>query len=75
MEVELRQARHNVRGRLNALKLCISALDMLQTREEVLEFLDLIDQAANRTLVAMDKFDEVVARLYPTASSLPPDKP
>jgi hypothetical protein len=62
MQEQLRQARHNLRGRLNALKLCVSALEMLRTRAELLEFLDMIDQAADRTVVAMDTFDAVVDR-------------
>ena len=69
MEGDLKQARHNVRGRLNALKLCISALDMVQTREDVLEFLDMIDQSADRLLVALDRIEKVAAS-YP---GHPPD--
>ena len=62
MEDRLKQARHNLRGKLNALKLCVSAMEMLRTRAEVLEFLDMIDKAADRTLVAMDQFDAVWER-------------
>ena len=60
MDSELRQARHNVRGRLNALKLCISALEMLQTPAETLEFLEMTEQAADRVLRAMDRLDAVL---------------
>jgi hypothetical protein len=59
MEGDLKQARHAVRGRLNSLKLCISALDMLKTRAEKLEFLAMIDQSADRTIAAMDAFEKV----------------
>lgn len=59
MEGDLRQARHNMRGRLNALKLCVSALELVHTRKEILEFLDMIDQAADRMVVAVDKFEAV----------------
>ena len=62
MEDGLKQARHNLRGRLNALKLCISALEMLRTKAELLEFLEMIDKASDRVLVAMDQFDAVYDR-------------
>ena len=62
MEAELRQARHHLRGRLNSLKLCVSALEMLQTRAEVLEFLDMIDQSADRTVLAVDRWQDVLDR-------------
>ena len=62
MEGDLKQARHNLRGRLNGLKLCVSAMEMLRTRAEVLEFLDMIDQSADRTLAALDQFEAVWER-------------
>ena len=69
MEGDLKQARHNVRGRLNALKLCVSALDLVQTRQELLEFLDMIDQSADRLVVALDRFEKVASQ---AAGSPPP---
>lgn len=65
---EIREARHNLRGRLNALKLCVSAFEVITTRQEALEFLDLIEQAADKTVVALDAMDEVMDR-NPTATS------
>jgi hypothetical protein len=62
MEAELRHARHNLRGRINALKLCVSAFEVLDTRQEALEFLDMIEQAADRTVVALDALEEVLDR-------------
>jgi hypothetical protein len=56
---ELRHARHNLGGRLNAIKLCVSALEMVPTRREKLEFLDMIDQAADRALAALDKMEQI----------------
>jgi hypothetical protein len=67
METELRQARHNVRGGLNALKLCVSALDLLKTREEAVEFLVMIEQAADRTVVALDALEAIWERTAPTS--------
>lgn len=59
---ELREARHNLRGKLNALKLCAGALEILNDRKEVLEFLDMIQQAADKTVVAMDALDAALDR-------------
>jgi hypothetical protein len=59
MEGDLKQARHNLRGRLNGLKLCVSAMEMLRTRAEVLEFLEMIDTSADRVVVALDQFETV----------------
>ena len=59
---ELREARHNLRGRLNALKLCVSAFEVLHDRQELLEFLDMIQQAADKTVVAMDALDAALDR-------------
>jgi len=72
MEGDLKQARHNVRGRLNALKLCVSALELVQTRQELLEFLDMIDQSADRLLVALDRFEKVASN---AAGNPPPPSP
>jgi hypothetical protein len=57
MEMDLKHARHNLRGRINALKLCVSAFEVLETREECLEFLGMIDQAADKTIVSLDEFE------------------
>jgi hypothetical protein len=53
---DLKQARHDLKGRINALKLCISAFEVLESPQEELEFLDLIEQAAERTTLALDQF-------------------
>jgi hypothetical protein len=62
MEGDLKQARHNLRGRVNALKLCVSAMEMLRTEAEVLEFLEMIDTSADRTVAALDQFETVWER-------------
>ena len=59
---DLKHARHNLRGKLNALKLCVSAFEVLQSLEEELEFLDMIDQTADATVSAMDDFDAAMDR-------------
>jgi hypothetical protein len=53
-------ARHNLRGRINALKLCASALEILDNDSERLQFLDMIDQAADATIVALDEFEQLL---------------
>jgi hypothetical protein len=57
MQDDLRQARHNLRGRLNALKLCVSAFEILENPQELLEFLEMIEQAADRTVAALDALE------------------
>ena len=57
--IDLRKARHDLKGRLNALKLCINAFEVLQSRQEELEFLDMIEQAADRTIIALDQFEAI----------------
>ena len=59
MAAELKHARHDLRGRLNALKLSMTALDILQTTEDKLEFLGMIEQAADQTAAALDHFEAI----------------
>lgn len=56
----LKKARHDLRGRLNALKLCVSAFEILQDRNELLEFIDMTEQAADRTVAALDLLEELM---------------
>jgi hypothetical protein len=58
-------ARHNLRGRINALKLCVTAFEVLQTPQECLEFLDMIDQAADKTIVSLDELEALYDRFGP----------
>lgn len=59
---DLKQARHDLKGRINALKLCISAFEVLGSREEELEFLDMIEQAAERTTAALDRYEAILGQ-------------
>ena len=54
---ELRHLRHNLRGRMNALKLCVSALEILADPREELEFLDMIEQAADATVISLAELE------------------
>lgn len=49
--------RHSLRGTINALSLGIQALDTGLTREEALEFLDYIEQAADKMSVVLDQYE------------------
>ena len=62
LEEEIRKARHNFRGRLNAVKLCISALEILESPEEAVEFLEMIEDSADKTIAALDEFEAVSDR-------------
>ena len=52
-----RQLRHDMRGRMNALKLCVAALDVDCTREESLEFLGDIEAMCDKIISLMDEID------------------
>ena len=54
MQDELRLARHDLRGKLNALKLCVSALEIVKSTKERAEFIDMIEQSADATVIALD---------------------
>ena len=58
---EIRQARHNLLGRLNSIKMCVFALETMKPQEAV-EFLEMIETASDRAIVAMDAFDEAFDR-------------
>src|SRR5947207_15773531 len=59
MQTPISRARHDLRGRVNALKLCVSALEVCDTQEETLEFLDMIERAAEKAAVAMEDMERV----------------
>jgi hypothetical protein len=59
VEDDLRRARHDLRGRINALMLCVSAFDVVQDPAETLEFLDMIERAADRLVAALDRFEAI----------------
>jgi hypothetical protein len=64
MHDSLASVRHDIRGTLNALKLCISAFDMPLETSEKLEFLSDIELSA-------DKLAGLVGELESLASSPP----
>jgi hypothetical protein len=58
---DLRQARHNLLGRLNSIKMCAFALETMKPHEAV-EFLEMIESATDRAIAALDAFDEAFDR-------------
>jgi signal transduction histidine kinase len=48
MESDVTRFRHDLRNKLNALRLSISALEIAENQQETLEWLDTIDRAADR---------------------------
>ena len=57
MQTPISRARHDLRGRINALKLCVSALEVCDTREEILEFLEMSEQAAEKVVLASEEME------------------
>lgn len=58
---ELSRARHDLRGRVNALKMCLSALMVSETPEEKIEFLDLIVSESEFGVASLDAFNAASA--------------
>ena len=54
---DLRRARHNLRGRLNAIKLCISALPTCETPQESAEFLESIEVETEHLVQCLDQYE------------------
>ena len=58
----LRKARHDLRGRLNGLKLCVSALSTCESPAETIEFLDHIEQATDKIVKALDEYEALLEK-------------
>lgn len=59
MESTLRQLRHDLRGRANALMLCASALPYAADDMERLEFVDEVLLAADKLVAVLDKLESL----------------
>ena len=55
MQESLSGLRHSARGSLNAVKLCISALELECTPEEQIEFLDDVVRSSDRICTLIDE--------------------
>ena len=54
---DLRSLRHDIRGRMNALVLCATALDETVPPAEAIEFLTHIEQTADKLVALLDEFE------------------
>jgi hypothetical protein len=61
MHDRLAALRHDMRGTLNALKLCISAFDMPLDASEKLEFLSDIESSADKLAGMVEEFEALLA--------------
>jgi len=55
MKDALSGLRHSARGCLNAVKLCVSALELECTREEQIEFIDDVIRGSDKMCQLMDE--------------------
>jgi len=56
-----RELRHDLRGRMNGLKLCVAALESGCTLKESLEFLADIDTLCDKIAILLDQVDSVLS--------------
>ena len=56
---EIRKLRHDLRGQMNAIVLCASAIDPTMPEHEALEFLGDIEKATDRLLVVLEKLESM----------------
>jgi hypothetical protein len=61
MHESLASLRHDIRGTLNALRLCISAFDMPLETSEKLEFLADIETSADKLAGMIEELDAVAS--------------
>ena len=52
-----RQLRHDLRGRINALRLCTAALEVECSKEESIEFLDDIERLTDDVVDLVNKIE------------------
>jgi len=57
MKDALSGLRHSARGCLNAVKLCVSALELDCTPEEQMEFIDDVIRGSDKMCECMDELD------------------
>ena len=56
---DIRALRHDLRGRMNALVLCASALDDTLPLHEALEFLNHIEKTTDKLVALLDRLEAV----------------
>ena len=60
MEKPLTVLRHNARGCLNSIKLCVSALELDCTYEEQMEFIDDVIRSSDKMSGIMGDLDDLL---------------
>ena len=56
----LRQIRHDLRGRINAMQLCISALPVAADQNEAIEFIDDVIKLCDRVSELVDQLEHAL---------------
>jgi hypothetical protein len=59
MSDSVRDLRHDIRGRINAMKLCVAALDTPMEHSEAVEFLDDVVRMCDKVASLFDELDRV----------------
>ena len=66
MDDTLPALRHSARGCLNAMKLCVSALELPCTHEEEMEFIDDVIRASDKLVDVVDRLELFFANAAPS---------
>ena len=66
MDDTLPALRHSARGCLNAMKLCVSALELPCTHEEETEFIDDVIRASDKLVDVVDHLEMFFANAAPS---------
>jgi hypothetical protein len=63
----LRQVRHDLRGRINAMQLCVSALPVAADQKEAVEFIDDVIKLTDKVTELMDQLEKLLDQNTPAA--------
>ena len=63
-EDSARRLRHDLRGKLNVIRLCTAAME-LGPQDEALSWLTHVEKAADEAMVLLDDADQAVGELDP----------
>jgi hypothetical protein len=66
MEDTLPTLRHSARGCLNAIKLCVSALELPCTHEEEMEFINDVIRSSDKMVDVIDQLEGFFASTAPS---------
>ena len=74
MDDPLREVRHDARGALHSIKLCVAALKMECSLEEETAFIDDIIHSSDNMVELMDKLEVLQATMPDTHTTQNPPK-